>query len=83
MRGDLLLSGVAGAFDATANALYLYASRNGLLSVVAILASMYPVSTILLARIALRERVSHRRLAGMMVGLVAVSIIASGGVDHS
>lgn len=82
-RHALRLAATAGVLDASANALYFYASRNGLLSVVAVLASMYPVSTILLARVSLREKVSHRRLAGMVVGLLAVSIIAKGGASDS
>jgi drug/metabolite transporter (DMT)-like permease len=76
---SLKLSIVAGLLDATANALYFYASRTGLLSVVAVVASMYPASTILLARVAVKERVNRRRLAGMAVGLAAVSLIALGG----
>lgn len=74
------LAAIAGLLDASANALYFYASRQGLLSVVAVVASMYPASTILLARIALRERVNRRRMVGMVTGLVAVSVIARGGV---
>lgn len=76
------LSAFAGVFDASANALYFYASRHGLLSVVAVVASMYPASTILLARFALKERVNQRRLAGMVVGLFAVSLIAKGGAGE-
>jgi drug/metabolite transporter (DMT)-like permease len=78
-RGAFKLCLAAGFLDAAANALYFYASRRGLLSVVAVIASLYPASTIVLARIALRERVNRRRLAGMMVGFVAVAVIASGG----
>jgi drug/metabolite transporter (DMT)-like permease len=74
------LSASAGLLDVSANALYFYASRNGLLSVVAVLASLYPVSTIVLARVVLREKLNHRRLVGMVVGLCAVSIIAKGSV---
>ncbi len=76
---SLKLAAIAGVLDASANALYFYASRNGLLSVVAVIASMYPASTILLARVALHETVNRRRLAGMAAGLAAVSIIARGG----
>lgn len=79
-RQALRLSASAGLLDASANALYFYASRNGLLSVVAVLASLYPVSTIVLARVVLREKLNHRRLVGMMAGLFAVSMIAKGGV---
>ncbi len=74
------LAAIAGVLDASANALYFLASRHGLLSVVAVIASMYPASTILLARLSLREKVNHRRLAGMAVGLVAVTVIAKAGV---
>jgi drug/metabolite transporter (DMT)-like permease len=79
-RQALRLSASAGLLDASANALYFYASRNGLLSVVAVLASLYPVSTIGLARLVLREKLNPRRLVGMVVGLFAVSIIAKGSV---
>jgi drug/metabolite transporter (DMT)-like permease len=79
-RQALRLSAGAGLLDASANALYFYASRNGLLSVVAVLASLYPVSTIALARLVLREKLNPRRLVGMVVGLFAVSIIAKGSV---
>ena len=79
-RPEMRLAAIAGALDATANALYFYASRHGMLSVVAVLASLYPASTIVLARLALRERVLPRRLAGMVVGLFAVAIISRGGI---
>jgi drug/metabolite transporter (DMT)-like permease len=82
-RQALRLSAGAGLLDASANALYFYASRHGLLSVVAVLASLYPVSTIVLARVVLREKLNRRRLVGMAVGLLAVSIIAKGSVDPS
>ena len=78
-KRPLKLAAVAGLLDATANAMYFYASRNGLLSVVAVVASMYPASTILLARVSLGEIVNRRRLVGMAAGLVAVSVIARGG----
>ena len=54
-KGSLRLAALAGLLDAAANALYFYASHDGMLSVVAVVASMYPASTILLARIALRD----------------------------
>ncbi len=82
-RQAIALAAVAGILDATANALYFLASRDGLLSVVAVIASMYPASTIVLARIGLRERVDHRRLVGMALGLVAVSVIARGATPES
>src|SRR5450631_427061 len=47
---------VLGAADAAANALYALATRSGLLSLVAVLGSLYPVATVLLARFAHGER---------------------------
>jgi drug/metabolite transporter (DMT)-like permease len=83
-RHSIKLCAFAGVLDASANALYFLAiNKNGLLSVVAVLASLYPASTILLARLALKERVNHRRMGGIVVGLFAVSIIAKGGASES
>jgi drug/metabolite transporter (DMT)-like permease len=66
----------AGLFDATANALYAVAAQKGLLSVVAVVASLYPASTVLLARLFLAEKLTRRRGAGMAVGFGAVGAIA-------
>ncbi|HVE80241.1 MAG TPA: EamA family transporter, partial [Gemmatimonadaceae bacterium] len=49
----------AGVLDVLANALYVYAVRGGLLSIVAPLASLYPASTVLLARARDGERLSR------------------------
>ncbi len=73
---SLKLSIGAGLLDAAANALYALAVRDGMLSVVAVVASMYPASTVLLARVFLAERLTRRRGAGMAVGIGAVGMIA-------
>ena len=64
-----------GALDMLANLLYLLASRAGPLSVVVTLASLYPASTVLLARFVLHERLSRLQWAGVACALVAVTII--------
>jgi drug/metabolite transporter (DMT)-like permease len=67
---------VAGPFDMTANALYLSATRYGQLSLVAPLAALYPVTTVLLALIVDHERMRGIQIAGLAfaaVGLVLVS----------
>jgi drug/metabolite transporter (DMT)-like permease len=64
-----------GALDMLANFLYLLASRAGPLSVVVTLASLYPASTVLLARLVLHERLSARQWVGVMCALVAVAVI--------
>lgn len=64
-----------GALDMFANALYLIATRSGPLSVVVTLSSLYPASTILLARAVLGERLNAWQGAGIACALVAVVLI--------
>jgi drug/metabolite transporter (DMT)-like permease len=68
----------AGIADVLANAFYLYSTRHGLLSLVAVLTSLYPASTVLLARLVLKERMSVSQLAGLGVAAVGVVLIAAG-----
>ena len=67
-----------GVIDALANALYLLATRGGALSVVVTLASLYPASTVLLARLVIGERVSRRQAIGVACALAAVVLIVGG-----
>ena len=68
----------AGGLDVVANILYLLASRRGLLSLVAVLTSLYPASTVLLARVVLRERLWRVQAAGLVLAGVGVALIALG-----
>jgi drug/metabolite transporter (DMT)-like permease len=63
----------AGAGDILANALYLVAVRDGVLAVVAPVAALYPVSTVLLALAIDRERVRPVQVAGL--GLAATALV--------
>jgi uncharacterized membrane protein len=64
-----------GILDMLANLLYLIATRSGPLSVVVTLASLYPASTVLLARIVLHERLNARQWIGVVCAMVAVAVI--------
>lgn len=64
-----------GALDMFANFLYLIATRSGPLSVVVTLASLYPASTVLLARVVLHERLSRLQWLGVLCAMVAVALI--------
>ena len=75
MPGALALTLVCGAIDMAANALYLIAARTGPLSVVVTLSSLYPASTVLLARVVLGERVRLVQAAGLAVAAAAVVLI--------
>ena len=67
----------AGILDMTANALYLVAVRDGLLSIVAPVAALYPVSTVLLALVLDRERVRPVQVAGLGLAVAALVLVAS------
>lgn len=68
----------AGVLDMLANILFLLALRTGgLLSMVAVISSLYPASTLLLARYVLGERMSGRQLTGVALALGAIGLIAA------
>lgn len=75
----LALAIVCGVIDMLANALYLLAAQRGPLSLVVTLSSLYPASTVLLARIVLGERLNPWQLTGVGCALAAVVLIVSGG----
>jgi uncharacterized membrane protein len=68
---------IGGALDMAANALYMIAARIGPLSIVVTLASLYPASTVLLARFVLRERLSLVQIIGIGCALAAVVVIVA------
>ena len=69
-----------GVLDTGGNAFFAAASSmHGLLSVVSVLASLYPVVTVLLARLVLGERVQRTQDAGVVVVLAGVVLITAGG----
>jgi drug/metabolite transporter (DMT)-like permease len=68
-----------GVVDMTANALYLAATRYGALSIVVTLTSLYPASTVILARVVLGERLSRWQIAGVVCALGAIVLIVGAG----
>lgn len=77
-RGSAPVIAFAGVLDMLANAFYLLATKHGLLALVAVLASLYPASTVVLARFILHERLSRLQLAGVAGVFVAIALIAWG-----
>jgi drug/metabolite transporter (DMT)-like permease len=71
-----LLTGVAGA---AGTAMFFLATHHGLLAVTAVITSLYPAGTILLARVLLGERLTRLRLAGLCFAAASVALIAVGG----
>jgi drug/metabolite transporter (DMT)-like permease len=71
---------VAGVLDVAANLFYLLATQRGLLALVAVLTSMYPATTVLLARVVLKERLSRTQMVGLAFAFGGVIAIA--GADR-
>lgn len=68
----------SGAFDVAASALYLLATRYGPLSIAVTLSSLYPASTVILARGVLGERLNGLQVAGVACALLAITLIVAG-----
>jgi drug/metabolite transporter (DMT)-like permease len=73
--GALVLVGV---LDTAGNALFAIASTKSLLSLAAVLAQLYPVVTVLLARVFLGERISRHQQVGVVTVFVGVVLISAG-----
>ncbi|MGC1781947.1 MAG: transporter [Acidobacteriaceae bacterium] len=67
---------LSSLFDTTGNFFFVAATRTGRLDIAAVLASLYPAATILLAVWLLKERASRRQTLGMAAALVAVALIS-------
>jgi drug/metabolite transporter (DMT)-like permease len=78
LRATLPILVAAGLFDTGANLLYGGSARHGLISVVSVLGSLYPVVIVVLARFVLAERIARPQLAGVAVALAGVALISAG-----
>jgi drug/metabolite transporter (DMT)-like permease len=67
----------SGILDTSANALFIAATQRGRLDVTSVLSSLYPASTVILARIFLKERMSATQNAGIVGALISVALIAA------
>jgi len=74
---SLNLSLAAGILDAFGVALFLIAARHGRLDVTAVLSSLYPAVTVILAHFVLKEELKPHQRAGMLAALVSVALIAA------
>jgi drug/metabolite transporter (DMT)-like permease len=69
---------VSGTLDVSANLMFAAASTKGLVSLVSVGGSLYPVVTVMLARVVLKERVNRVQDAGVIAALGGVVLIAAG-----
>lgn len=77
-RVDMRTLAIVGVLDILANGFFALASTKGLVSVVAVLASLYPVTTVVLARVVLGERLRPVQRIGAVVALAGVALISGG-----
>ncbi len=77
-RPDLFAIGCIALFDSGGNVLYAASASLGLVSVVSVLASLYPVTTVALAWLYLREHVGALQRVGVAVALAGVVLVSAG-----
>lgn len=65
-----------GMLDNLANVAYLLSTRVGVLALVAVISALYPVGTVLLARVVLHERLLRHQVAGLVLAVAAVVLIS-------
>lgn len=71
------LVGVAGLLDAGGNTFYVLASQAGRLDVAAVLSSLYPASTVVLAWLILKERITRLQAVGIVAAVIAIAMITN------
>ncbi|MGC4957688.1 EamA family transporter [Actinomadura citrea] len=77
-RTLIVLALLSGSLDAGANVLYFLAVHSGMLSLAAVLTSLYPAITVLLARVAYSERLRAVQRVGMAVAVAGVALVTVG-----
>jgi drug/metabolite transporter (DMT)-like permease len=75
---DLALIVGVGVVGGVAGLLFLAATGHGQLAIVAVVTSLYPAFTVVLARVFLHERWSHTQVAGLAVAAAAIVLVSLG-----
>ena len=75
-RDAVVLGSVSTTLDVIATLLFLLATREGLLSVVAVITALYPASTVLMAKVVLGEHLQRIQRIGLGLAAISVSLLA-------
>jgi drug/metabolite transporter (DMT)-like permease len=75
---DMRKLAIVGVLDIAANGFFAVASTKGLVSIVAVLSSLYPVATVVLARVVLGERLHRVQRFGALAALAGVALFSAG-----
>lgn len=67
-----------GPLGATATGAFLYSTHHGLLTIVSVIAALYPATTVVLAAVLLREHIHRAQALGLALAAIAVSLVAVG-----
>ncbi|MBA3719468.1 MAG: DMT family transporter [Nocardioidaceae bacterium] len=73
-----LQASAVGVLGFAATAMFLLATQTGLLTVAAVLSSLYPATTVLLAAVVLGERIGRVQAVGLVLAGLAVVLVAAG-----
>ena len=68
---------LVGLGDVSAHALFALASHHGLIAVVSVLGSLFPIVTVVLAHLVLHERIFHVQRVGVAIALIGVAVVAA------
>jgi uncharacterized membrane protein len=77
-NGTLAQTAAVGIGDLSANALFALAAHRGLLAIVAVLGSVYPIATVLLAHAIHGERISRTQQLGILAAFAGVAAVSAG-----
>jgi drug/metabolite transporter (DMT)-like permease len=77
-RGLIPAAAGVGVLDMAGNALFILAVQTGALAIAAVLSSLYPVTTVILATAFLGERVTRSHAVGIALAALAIACIAAG-----
>jgi drug/metabolite transporter (DMT)-like permease len=77
VRAVLWFAVLSGLLDSAGNALFVAATRHGRLDVAAVLSSLYPASTVILARVVLKERIAKWQAIGIGCAVLSVALVSA------